>query len=143
MSSKLYSETVTDLVGNTYMRTKLVLDDGTVMEKDLTMEQYFSVLGEASILKVKAEKIPVGELPANFIDGNLTTDPGTFDVALFVSSQKRAVLYCGRHFRIPFPDMVFVFQVRNGAVFSSYCACCDGEGPDAKMYRYPFGNVPS
>ena len=143
MSTRLLSESVMDHKGNTFMRVTLDAS-GKKTTKLLTVDQFVRVLeNDASAKNDRFHRFGKNRDP--LYEGGVG-EKGSLAGVFFAPGQKRMVSYRGRHYKVPFPSLVFLFRVNaNGASFDKMCYAIADENPSDEtiLYRYPFGNVSS
>lgn len=140
---RLCSETIPDKLGNYLMRIHVEEDDGTVIEKDVPMDVYLKILGDASLSNM-ADLIQMPVLPEHYLTGKISSSKDTFSVILFYPEEKRAIKFAEKHWYVPFPALVFRFVVKSGIVQAKSCFASSGAiDDDAILFSYPFGNVNS
>lgn len=138
------SQAVTDSLGQTFMKVSVTDEHGMLTEKTLAMDDYISLLTGSTFQKM-SKMLRIGTLPEHYYDGSLSANDDGFRVILHYPACKRAISFGGKHWFVPFPNLIFFFQVKNGAVTQKYCfavptADITSETP---LFRYPFGNVGS
>lgn len=131
---RLDASTVIDRTGNVLFRVTLTEDDGSVLTKTLAPEDYLRLI--QNNCTVKTEYIHLGKLPKGYVDGAVAADD-TFKVLLKVPASKRLLVHTSGHYEIPFPDLIFYFEVNKGTLKEKYVYALKGK----ILYHYPFGNV--
>lgn len=137
------SEVVYDMLGNALMRVSYEDENGILVEKNVTMDTYLSIIQDATYSNA-ASMVRIGRLPNGYMDGFISADSrNTFSVIVQVPAEKRALSFGHKHWYIPFPGLVFLFSVLNGNVQKKCCFAHIEQNVtmDTLLYRYPFGNV--
>lgn len=136
---ELISRTKTDALGNSVFVCTFNDDSGTVVEKTISFEDYLKILGASAT--EKKERRRIGKLPSHYLDAAL--DENSFQVLLFYPAEKRTIVFGRKHWRVPFPNLLFDFTIENGTKKSARCFALGTDCPDADslLFCYPFGNV--
>lgn len=84
------------------------------------------------------------ELPENSVFFDLY--PGTtnhYRIGIFLPAKKRMINFFSNIDTIPFPSLLFVFEVEDGSSISNkvFAMTASSYSPKAKRFHYPFGNV--
>jgi len=135
----LESKTVHDKLGRELMRVVLYDDKGRQKEtRTLSMENYFGLLGRNLKETKRFVEIRNDRLPKGYITG-WYADDDNYTVIFKVAGKTRQFVYRdGGHYRIPYPDLVFVVGVRKGQIIEKYTYVIDDKD---NLFQYPFGNV--
>lgn len=70
----------------------------------------------------------------------------TFSAVFFIPGHKNVLNYHGKNYTIPYPPLIFYFEVVRGIlsetlVYATKCVSMDDLDSDTQLYRFPFGNV--
>lgn len=129
----------TDRVGNSFLRVRMIADDGMEVNKILTVPQLCKVLGN-SLVK---EDVPLHRVRNDFWPENTIEaffgDYENYSCVWKVKGTTRVLVYGSKHYHIPFPDLIFKIRVNRGSIVDKQCFAVK-EG-DKSLYQYPFGNV--
>lgn len=136
------SEALVDRVGNTCMHVTFTDMNGMESSKLLSMEDYIRIINHG-VYRTDSEYCRIGTLPAHYYDGSVSKEDGTFKVCLFYPADKRAISFGGKHWFVPFPALVFFYDVKKGVLTNRMCFAVqtDNINYDTPLMRYPFGNV--
>lgn len=144
MSVKAFkSEFLSDKLGQPMFRVQVVNEDDTVIEKTITSEDYLTILGSSLFTKDQEKYSRIGKLPDKYYDGEVSCQKNTFKVVLYYPGEVRPVCFLNKHWRVPFPSLVFYFSVKDGTVIKKGVFATRGESidDDTELFMYPFGNV--
>lgn len=125
-----------------YVQLLIEEDSGMAEQKTVRLSEFKGILDLSH--DSKSDMIPIGALPKGYYDGLITADDKTsFVMTICVASNKRHINYYNELFYIPFPSLMFKFQVKKGHVIVSEVFSLDTDLPSetSKLYHYPFGNV--
>lgn len=138
------SEAVTDKLGNTCMRVTCVDKNGMQIEKLLALDDYISLI-TGSVYDKGNKMVRIGTMPEHYYDGSVSTEGNSFRVILHLPAEKRALSFGGKHWFVPFPNLIFYFEVKKGTISSKYCYATPAAelSEVTPLLRYPFGNVSS
>lgn len=124
--------------------TTTTLDDGSIIRKKLSFENFKKALGIAS----KRQKLvysPIPALPKFFYKGGVTTKADSFWVALFVPAglHQYCISQTNEFMQLPYPSLLFVLEVQGGRAKSRLCyAVKDDVLTDGSILcQYPYGHV--
>jgi len=125
-------------------RVRLLIeeDSGMAEQKTVRLSEFKGILDVSH--DSKSDMVPIGTLPKGYFDGQLVADDRTsFIMTICVASSKRHMNYYNELFHIPFPALMFKFQIKKGHVIVSEVFSLDTDRPSetSKLYRYPYGNV--
>lgn len=101
-----------------------------------------------STIEAEQERcLEIGQIPNGFYDGVLIQNKEqSFDVIITVSAHLGVIYLFGVPKQVVFPDLAFLFKVREGMVSASFCFALKRDesgmiGPASRLCYYPFGNV--
>lgn len=117
-------------------------DSGIASKKNIRLSEFKSIL-ELSY-EAKSNMLPIGKLPKGYYDGFLSAgDELSYSMAVFAKSDMRYINYYDELFYVPFPALMFKFEVKKGNVTVSEVFAMDTDQPSetSKLYHYPYGNV--
>lgn len=113
--------------------------------KTVTMADFIRAM---STIEAEQERcVAIGPVPKGFYDGTLIQNKEqSFDVLITVSEHLGVIYLFGVPKQVVFPDLVFLFQVREGKLSTSFCFALKQDasgmiGPASRLCYYPFGNV--
>ena len=134
---QITTETIENALGQTLFRVTMRDEKGEVLSKILTLENYLTLLETSMRFEEKEDAVRVERrmLPAGYIDGAFTKSGYT--VIWREKAMKRLLIHSSGHYQIPYPDLIFVLETKDGEIRQKYCFAAAGE----RLYRYPFGNV--
>ena len=134
------SRTILDSTGHTLFKVRYVTARGEVIEKTLTPDAYAKVVGGSVKEDRSYWRIRRDFLPEGFIDGAISDD-SNYIIAFKVPGMQRFFAHTSGNYSIPYPDLLFVLELKKGCVNTKLCFALKGE--DGMLYHYPFGNVSS
>ena len=140
----LESKLVTSKNGVCMFRIRFEKSDGTTVEKTVSLEDYVSIIRNASVEVQKEEYYSLTNLPENVYSVAATGSKDTFRVTMFVPGKVRGVTFCNSFiYRVPYPNLVMKICVVKGKMVGSqiFAVKDDTLSPDTELYQYPFGNV--
>lgn len=132
---QLNANTIIDRTGNILFRVSLTEDDGRVISKTLMPESFLELIHNSCTLENRF--VHLGKLPDGYMDASVSSND-TFRILIKVPARKRLLVHTSGHYYIPFPDLVFYFEVSNGILKQKYVYSLKGE---ENLCHYPFGNV--
>ena len=119
--------------------------DGSAVQKTVTMADFIRAM---STIEAEQERcLEIGQIPNGFYDGVLIQNKEqSFDVIITVSAHLGVIYLFGVPKQVVFPDLAFLFKVREGMVSASFCFALKWDesgmiGPASRLCYYPFGNV--
>lgn len=117
-------------------------EKGITTVKNLTVEETLRLLGK-STYENEVKYYDPGEKPYGYVKHFASDRADTFKIALLYPAKKRGVKYFTDTYFVPYPNVLYIYEVRKGYVQTKRCfAVKDKEiKPDTKLYRFPFGNV--
>ena len=117
-------------------------EKGITTVKNLTVEETLRLLGKSSY-ENEVKYYDPGEKPYGYVKHFASDRADTFKIALLYPAKKRGVKYFNDTYFVPYPNVLYIYEVRKGYVQTKRCfAVKDKEiKPDTKLYRFPFGNV--
>lgn len=139
------AEYVTDTHQDAFWRVS-VREDGKVQTKVLTQEQFANTLRAGTIQKKEKKLFSLGKLPYGYIDAKIASD-GTYDICVLYPKRKYGIRYYKDTYRIPYPNVLYIFSVKNSIVQSKLCFAVKdadirkGISDKTPLYSFPFGNV--
>ncbi len=119
----------------------LVDEDGCKISKRLSLSEYIQVLSEQSDVWTEIPKVPKGTVKLNW------RDKENYRIAVFIPKDVRPTIFLkrGEPLMIPYPNLIFYFEMKNGTVSKSLCFAVkdsfESITDTTKLYNYPFGNV--
>ena len=127
------------------VRVEFSFGDGSAVQKTVTMADFIRAM---STIEAEQERcVAIGPVPKGFYDGALIQNKEqSFDVLITVSEHLGVIYLFGVPKQVVFPDLVFLFQVREGKLSTSFCFALKQDasgmiGPASRLCYYPFGNV--
>ena len=135
--AKIFSESVQDRAGNDAMKVRIVGVDGDEMIKTISLADYFDLFNQSLEREASYVNINPLHMPNGYIKG-LFADENTYKLLWKVKGKNRQLIHTSGHYRVPFPDLVFLLCVKNNVITKKRVWAVDNEG---QMYQYPFGNV--
>ena len=117
-------------------------EKGITTVKNLTVEETLKLLGKSTYEK-DAKFYDPGEKPYGYVRHFASDRCDTFKIAVLYPAKKRGIRYFNDTYFVPYPDVLYLYEVRKGYVQTKRCfAIKDKEiKPDTKLYAFPFGNV--
>ena len=132
----------TDRVGNSFLRVRMKHADGRETMRTFTVAQFCHVLGNSLV----QEDVPLNKVKNDFWPENTIEaffgDYENYSCIWRVKGAKRVLVYGGKHYHIPFPDLIFKIKVKKGSIVDKMCFAVK-ENDEVGLYQYPFGNVSS
>ena len=142
---------VTIHLKNDYHLIKVIIneDDGSRVEKEITRQTFTEIFKTESFNEYYCKN----DLFKNFenvenIEGLLYGIKRNKEMKglFFVPAAKRYMNVVGEQTMIPYPSLVFQFEVKSGVLVKSYCFAVKEKKKtnlkaDTKLYNFPFGNV--
>lgn len=141
---EMSSKSFTDEHGELYFDVSLKKENGTVVEKRLSVSQYIDLFMQNSVEKETFVVVP--QIPKEVIACRLSNNSeSSFDAVVLYPAAHRAFAYYGQHFLLPFPALIAKISVRKGVrtQTSLYALSTDKPTDETPLMRYPFGNVNS
>ena len=135
------SQTFFDEVGAMYFDTRIEREDETVVEKRLSAEDYFDMF--QSSVKKGADYREVVRMPKEVVWAAQAQEADTFKAVVVLPAKVRSVFFCGQILQVPYPALAAYVSVVDGVRRDTRMFALCGEGPDAELCAYPFGNVHS
>lgn len=124
--------------------TTTIFDDGSVVKKKLSFEDFKKALGIATV-KQKLEYAPIPVLPKYFYKGGVTPKADSFWVALFVPAglHQYCIQQTNEFMQLPYPALLFVLRVENGSASTRLCFAVKDDilTERSVLYQYPYGHV--
>lgn len=127
------------------VRVEFSFGDGSAVQKTVTMADFIRAM---STIEAEQERcLEIGQIPNGFYDGVLIQNKEqSFDVIITVSAHLGVIYLFGVPKQVVFPDLAFLFKVREGMVSASFCFALKWDesgmiGPASRLCYYPFGNV--
>lgn len=123
-----------------------VTEDGITTSKVLTQEQFANTLKHGTIVRKENKSYRLGKLPFGYIDAYVSRE-GTYKVAVLYPKKRRGVKYYKDTYYVPYPNVVYIYDVKNGICISRSCFAIsdkdlkNGITRDTPLYYFPFGNV--
>lgn len=117
-------------------------NDNQVEKKIIKVKDFVDAL--TTSVKQNGEFFRVGKMPYGYYDSMFSNlEENSFKCVIIIPKGKQIVQYKDITLSIPFPSLVFYFEVKNGNVTISSCYAIKDEIPNDRspLYRYPFGNV--
>lgn len=142
----LESKLVTSKNGVCMFRIRFEKSDGIIIEKTVSLEDYVSIIRNASVEVQKEEYYSLTNLPENVYSVAATSSEDIFRVTMFVPGTVRGVTFCKDFiYRVPYPNLVMKLCIVKGKMVDSqiFAVKDDTFSPDTELYQYPFGNVSS
>ncbi len=153
---EIVAKTIRDTDGQVLWRIQLLSKsagfslqpDTTIYETGcLSVDDFASLVKKGTITTEKKTRYQrIKKTPAEFIDGYVTDEEGTFGAIFYHQGGKRQfLLNTGKDilpFFVPMPDLVYMFQINKGQFAKKRCFAAKGNVGDAtELFIYPFGNV--
>ena len=132
------SRTLIDDTGHTFFNVRFTTVKGEIIEKVLTPQDYVSLLGSSLKVDRTYWRINRELIPEGFVDG-CVSDDYNYKMAFKVKGQVRQLVHTSGQYMVPFPDLLFVLDVKDGRPVEKCVYALKKRGDD--LYRYPFGNV--
>lgn len=124
------------------VETQITTDNGETEVKHMTLTDFVNCLQES--VEQTDTMLSIGKLPIGYYDGKIDPIiPSNFKCTIVIPRGIHPVNYFETIYLIPFPEIVFFFEVEKGNVATSRCfAVKDGPITDTtNLCHYPFGNV--
>ena len=135
---QIESRTICDETGHTLFVVKYTTPRGEVLQKTLSPEDYIKLIGGSLREECRYWRVRQDFLPEGFIDGAIG-DESNYIIAFKVPGEVRFFAHTSGNYNIPYPDLIFVLQMKKGSIWKKLCF---GLGKDGDtLYHYPFGNV--
>ena len=135
------SQAFFDEIGAMYFDTRIEFADKTVVEKRLSAEDYFDLF--QSSVKSGVDYREIVKLPKEVVWAAQSQERDTFRAVVVLPAKVRSVYFCGQILQVPYPALAAYVSVINGVRRDTRMFALCGEGPDAELCAYPFGNVHS
>lgn len=133
-SMSVYFKNDTDLI--TVYR---VFENGEEDSKTMNLTDFVSALTD-SIGKTCFTEL--GEIPFGYFRGSINPcDTSSFKVAVIIPQDKRILSYYNEDHLVPFPELLFLFNVKSGWVNKSYAYSLVSSKNRKIVAHYPYGNV--
>lgn len=121
------------------------VDDNEMIEtKVISLDDFVDII--TGSIERDANEIEIGKLPNGYYSGAINVRyNNSFRCTIVVPEGIFPVRYYDTNFTIPFPSLVFNFNVLKGKVVQARCFALKDVIPtdNSIIYRYPFGNVHS
>lgn len=124
------------------VRLQIIDNQGKVTAKVITFQEYIHLLYESQETTNAMQRI--GQLPNGYFDGAIhPTQEKTFRCVIVLPATQIPITYQNSEYVIPFPSLVFYFEVESGRITGSRVWALTDERPNERsmLYAYPFGNV--
>ena len=104
------------------VRVEFSFGDGSAVQKTVTMADFIRAM---STIEAEQERcLEIGQIPNGFYDGVLIQNKEqSFDVIITVSAHLGVIYLFGVPKQVVFPDLAFLFKVREGMVSASFLFC--------------------
>ncbi len=135
------SKSYVDECNNLFMDVT-VSDNGVVMEKRLTIEDYLDLLKSNIVLQ--KSWLSLKRIPDTMYHLRVCAEePDTYEAVLVYKATKRQFFFCERQFILPFPALIAKIVVKEEKRRDVYLYALDRDKitDDSPLYNYPFGNV--
>lgn len=129
-------------IDGSLVAVQIINDRGETLRKHLTLNQYVELLNN-SVENVESNN-HIGSVPNGYYDAWISNIyDKTFSCIVTVSQSVYPAQYFEKMYRMPFPALVFYFDVKSGVVNKSKCfAMKDTVVTDTtKLYYFPYSNV--
>ena len=136
---------ITDTHKDAFWRVS-VTDDGITQTKVLSQEQFANTLRKGTIVRKERKAFSLGKMPFGYVDAFISSE-GTYTVAVLYPKKKRGVLYYEDTYYVPYPNVLYIYSVKNGILQSKKCFAVKdadlqkGISKGTPLYAFPFGNV--
>jgi len=141
---EIQSKSYVDALGDLFFDVTFKEEDGTVMEKRLSVEQYVSLFSNNCFKKETFYVLP--KLQREVLACRISSDRmDSFDAVVCFKAQKRPFSYFGQHYLLPFPTLISLISVRKGVRVDTKLFALKTDEPleETPLMEYPFGNVNS
>lgn len=123
---------------------QVIGDDKIQASKYVDIDELLAALNK-SVVKEK-QAYYMGKLPQNYYDGCIRRDKSgnlDADIILTVPGVKMRTVYENSEYMIPYPSLLFCFQIHNNGIVKTQLYAIKGIHWTDKtvLYNYPFGNV--
>jgi hypothetical protein len=113
--------------------------DGTSARKIVPLRNLIDAINDVSVTELDGALL--GAIPIGYLESQYHS-PGNFSIWISLPEQIRTLTYYGKAYQIPFPPLLFYFEVLKTNVVKSFLFATKGTpAPGATLFRYPFGNV--
>lgn len=117
-------------------------DDGSVIHKTISLQDFLNLLQGSS--DYEGMYIPIGEIPHGYYNAIISNYyENTFAVDIVVPAGVRSTTYMEKNYKIPYPNLLFRFFVKQKQLNKSKCFALKTKKPSKNepLFYYPFGNV--
>ena len=122
---------------------KVINDNGVIQEKYVDIKELLKALSKSTVSDDLMHRI--GKLPQYYYDGAISREGGTLNgkVVMVVPKGKRQAVYENTRYNIPFPTLLFYFEITDGRIKKTLVYALKGKRhrENSVLYNYPFGNV--
>lgn len=110
-----------------------------VTKKRISFDNFVNIINESTI---QSEKMRIGKIPTGYYDGIIDVN-GNYECLVVIPEGIKPLIYYDKTYIIPFPNLLFFFQVKNFILTSSKVFALKSQNinDNTLVYRYPFGNV--
>ena len=133
---------ISDKESLTKVRVEFSFGNGSAVQKTVTMADFIRAM---STIEAECERcMEIGQIPRGFYDGVLIQNKEqSFDILITVSAHLGVIYMFGVPKQVVFPDLVFLFQVREGKLSTSFCfALNSSNGFGSKFLRLTLRRCP-
>lgn len=115
----------------------IVKDGRSIIKKTIGFAHLIELLN----LSCKSSFTTIGELPVGYVNGRLAIN--AFTCLLLIPGRKAIFNHFGKDYLIPYPNLLFYFNCKNGKLKDSKVFSIKDETYSDKtiLYNYPFSNV--
>lgn len=121
-----------------------VIDNcGVIQEKYVDIKELLQALSDSTVSENEMHRI--GKLPQHYYDGVISREGGILNgkIVMIVPKGKRHTVYENTKYHIPFPTMLFYFEIVDERIDKTKVYALKGKRyrENSVLYNYPFGNV--
>lgn len=116
-------------------------EDGAKISKRITLNEYINILSSQNEEWQELPRLPIGTIKTKWMDAK------NYKIAIFVEKDVRPTIFLKneRPLMVPYPNLIFTFEFRDGAMRSSTCFAVKEEfagiTDETELYFFPYGNV--
>lgn len=122
--------------GSNSVSLQVKFQSGRVEQKVINLTHYLQILSSSSTNE--ENYMHIGQIPDGYYDGAISYVSKNIRVIYLIPEKVREIVYYGDSFIVPFPNLVFYFDIIRGTLRNSSVFAIDNL---QKLYHYPFGNV--
>lgn len=113
--------------------------NGTSVRKNISIQELKKAMDAVYADHLKGNML--GPIPEGYLE-SCYSSPGNFRIWITLPAKIRTLMYYGQVCQIPFPSLLFYFEVIKTNISKSCLYAFHGKAAEGiPLYRYPFGNV--